>query len=196
MALTPESIANMALALLDEVQIESLVEDSKAARLLNLHYEQTRMAELKKNTWVFAILSVSVDSIDVENGEGVGAYSYPLPSDALRVLPVTENGEPDGYPIPWRQEAGLIYCARPGPRRIRYIGNLIDPNDWDPLFTEVLASALAVKIAHPLTHKTGMIDVARSAYQTNLDEARRVNAVERGTMVQNQTWAQSRGDWR
>lgn len=186
----------MALALLDEVQIESLVEDSKAARLLNLHYEQTRMAELKKNTWVFAILSVSVDSADVENGSGVGAYSYPLPPDALRILPITENGEPDGYALPWRQEAGLIYCARSGPRRIRYIGNLIDPNDWDPLFTEVLASALAVKIAHPLTHKSGMIDVARAAYQTNLDEARRVNAVERGTMVQNQTWAQSRGDWR
>lgn len=196
MAITPESIANMALAVLDEAPIDSLAEDSKAARLLNLHYEQTRMAELKKNTWIFAILSVSVESADVENGYGVGAYSYSLPPDALRILPITENGEPDGYPLPWRQEAGLIYCSKSGPRRIRYIGNLVDPNDWDPLFTEVLAAALAVKIAHPLTHKTGMIDVTRNAYQTALDEARRVNAVERGTMVQNQTWAQSRGDWR
>lgn len=196
MAITPEDIANMAIGILDEAPIDSLAEDSKAARLLNLHYEQTRMAELKKNTWVFAILSVSVDSAVVENGEGVGAYSYQLPPDALRVLPVTENGEPDGYPLPWRQEAGLIYCSKSGPRRIRYIGNLIDPNDMDPLFIEVWTAAIAVKIAHPLTHKTGMIDVARNAYQTALAEARRVNAVERGHQVQKQTWAQARGDHR
>jgi hypothetical protein len=196
MSLTPEIVANMALATLDEAPIESLVEDSKAARQLNMHYEQTRMAELKKNTWVFAILSVSVESAAVENGEGVGAYSYTLPPDALRVLPVTENGEPDGYPLPWRQEAGLIYCPKSGPRRIRYIGNLIDPNDMDPLFIEVWTAALAVKIAHPLTHKTGMIDVARNAYQTALDDARRVNAIERGQQVTKQTWAQARGDYR
>lgn len=196
MSLTPETIANMAIGLLDEAPIDSLAEDSKAARLLNLHYEQTRMAELKKNTWVFAIMSVSSESFAVNGGHGVGAYSYPLPPDALRILPVTDNGEPDGYPLPWRQEAGLIYCSKPGPRRIRYIGNLIDPNDMDPLFIEVFAAALAVKIAHPLTHKSGMIDVARNAYQTALAEARRVNAVERGHPVGKQTWAQARGDYR
>lgn len=196
MSLTPEIIANMALALLDEAPIDSLVEDSKAARLLNLHYEQTRMAELKKHTWVFAIMSVSTESADVENGEGVGAYSYVLPSDALRVLPVTDNGEPDGYPLPWRQEAGVIYSSKSGPRRIRYIGNLIDPNDMDPLFIEVWTAAMAVKIAHPLTQKAGMIDIARNAYQTAIDDALRVNAIERGQQVQRQTWAQARGDWR
>jgi len=196
MAITPEIIANMALGVLDEAPIDSLVEDSKAARLLNLHFEQTRMAELKKNTWVFAIMSASIESVAVDDGYGVGAYSYALPPDALRVLPVTENGEPDGYPLPWRQEAGLIYCSESGPRRIRYIGNLIDPNDMDPLFIEVWTAALAVKVAHAITHKTGMIDIARNAYQTALQEARRVNAVERGQMVQKQTWAQARGDYR
>jgi hypothetical protein len=196
MAITPEDIANMALGVLDEAPISSLVEDCKAARLLNLHYEQTRLAELKKNTWVFAILTADANSAEIENGKGVGRYSYDLPPDALRVLPLTENGEPDGYPLPWRQEAGMIYSTKAGPRRIRYIGNLIDPNDMDPLFIEVWSSAIAVKIAHPLTHKTGMIDVARNAYQTALSEARRVNAVERGQPVQKQTWAQARGDWR
>lgn len=196
MALTPEMIANMAIGMLDEAPIDSLAEDSKAARLLNLHYEQTRMAELKKNTWVFAIMSVTTESLAVEGGENVGQYSYPIPPDALRILPVTENGEPDGYPVPFRQEAGLLYAGVSGPRRIRYIGNLVDPNDMDPLFIEVWAAAIAVKIAHPLTHKTGMIDVARNAYQTALAEARRVNAVERGHMVPRQTWAQARGDYR
>lgn len=186
----------MALAVLDEAAIDSLDEDVKAARLLNLHFDLTCEVELKKHTWVFAILTSLVDSSEVEGGCGIGRYSYPVPPDALRVLPLTENGEPDGPRLPWRQEAGLIYCGKPGPRRIRYIGNLIDPNDWDSLFTDVLVAALAVKIAHPLTHKTGMIDVARNAYKTAIDDAKRVNAIERGTEVQRQTWAQARGDWR
>lgn len=196
MAITPTDIANMALGVLDEAPIDSLDENVKAARLLNLHFDLTREVELKKHTWVFAILSSDVESSLVETGCGMGRYSYPVPSDALRVLPITENGEPDGRKIPFRREGDLLYCGRSGPRRIRYIGNLIDPNDWDSLFTDVLVAALAVKVAHPLTQKTGMIDIARNAYQTALMEAQRVNAIERGHQVQKQTWAQARGDYR
>jgi hypothetical protein len=196
MALTPEDIANIALGLLDEAPIDSLAENNRAARMVNLHYEQTRMVELKKNTWVFAIMSVSTNSTAVDGGEDVGQYSYPIPPDALRILPLTENGEPDGYPIPFRQEAGFIYAGKEGPRRIRYIGNLIDPNDMDPLFIDVWTAAIAVKIAHAITHKTGMIDIALRAYQTALNEARRVNAFERGYQVTKQTWAQARRDYR
>ncbi|TIP65413.1 MAG: hypothetical protein E5X55_34845, partial [Mesorhizobium sp.] len=114
-----------------------------------------------KHGWVFAILAAVVAGSDTGSGAGTLNFAYELPVDCLRVLPLTHNGEPDGVPIAWRQEAGLIYCDRPGPMIIRYVANLTDPNDWDATFTEVLVAALAVKIAHPLTHKAGMIDIAR-----------------------------------
>jgi hypothetical protein len=41
MPVTPEYIANMALGVLDEAPIDSLDEDSKAARLINLHFDVT-----------------------------------------------------------------------------------------------------------------------------------------------------------
>jgi hypothetical protein len=194
MAITPLDIANMALAVLDEAPIDSLDHDVKAARLLNMHFDQTREVELTRHAWVFAILASSVAGAD--SGDCTLNFAYELPADCLRPLPLTANGEPGGVPISWRQEAGLIYSDRSGPLIIRYVANLTDPNDWDALFTEVLVAALAIKIAHPLTHKAGMIDIARSAYDRALDAAFSANAIQRGGRLYTASWAQQRGDFR
>lgn len=199
MALTPENVANMALGILDEAPIDSLDQDIKAARLLNLHFDLTREAELSKYAWVFAILRASVVGADTGSGSCTLSYAYELPADCLRPLPLTDNGEPDGVPLSWRQEAGLLYTNFSGPLTLRYVANLTDPNDWDALFTDVLCAALAVKLAHPLTHKAGMIDVARNAYQTALDAAYASQAIQRQGKLVTTTWAQQRGDnryWR
>lgn len=196
MAITPLDIANMALAVLDEAPIDSLDQDVKAARLLNLHFDLTCEGELAKHAWVFAILSASVPGSDTGSGDCTLDIAYEVPADCIRPLPLTHNGEPDGVPISWRQEAGLIYSDQPGPLIIRYIANLTDPNDWDALFTEVLVAALAIKIAHPLTHKSGMIDIARSAYDRALDAAFSANAIQRGGRFYSASWSVQRGDSR
>ncbi|TPL05319.1 hypothetical protein FJ938_15290 [Mesorhizobium sp. B2-4-14] len=196
MAITPLDIANMALAVLDEAPIDSLDQDVKAARLLNLHFDLTREAELTRYAWVFAILRATVIGSDTGGNDCGLNVAYELPADCLRPLPLTHNGEPDGVPISWRQEAGLIYCDQPDPLTVRYIANLTDPNDWDALFTEVLVAALAIKVAHPLTHKSGMIDTARSAYDRALDAALNANAIQRGGRFYTASWSIQRGDTR
>jgi len=199
MAITPLDIANMAIGVLDEAPIDSLDDDEKAARLLNLHMDVTREAELTKHAWVFAILKEEVVGTDTESGDGTLNWVYELPADCLRPLPLTYDGEPEGVPISWRQEAGLIYSDQSSPRIIRYIANLTDPNDWDALFTEVLVAALAIKIALPLTHKTGMLDLARAAYDRAIDAARTANAFQKSGRLNTTTWAAQRGDnryWR
>ncbi|MER8793967.1 hypothetical protein NKH75_07130 [Mesorhizobium sp. M0984] len=196
MAIEPLDIANMVLAVFDEAPIDSLDQDVKAARLLNLHFDLTREAELTKYAWVFAILSASVDGTDTGTGDCTLNWAYELPADCLRPLPLTYNGEPDGVPISWRQEAGLIYSDQSSSLIIRYIANLTDPNDWDALFTEVLVGALAIKVAHPLTHKASMIDIARSAYDRALDAAFSAQAIQRGGRLSTSSWAMQRGDTR
>jgi hypothetical protein len=194
MAITPVDVANMALATLDEAPIDSLDQDIKAARLLNLHYDLTREAELTKYAWVFAILRSSVVGSDTGTGDCTLRYAYELPADCLRPLPLTYDGEPDGVPISWRQEADIIYSDQSSPRIIRYVANLTDPNDWDALFTDVLVAALAIKVAHPLTHKAGMIDIARAAYDRALDAAFNAQAIQRGGRLSTSSWAIQRGD--
>lgn len=198
MAITPLDVANQAIALLDEAPIDSLDQDIKIARLLNLHFDLTREAELTKYAWVFAILRASVVGSDTGSGDCTLNWAYELPDDCLRPLPLTYDGEPDGVPISWRQEADIIYSDQPSPRIIRYVANLTDPNDWDALFTEVLIAALAIKIAVPLTHKTGMLDLARAAYDRALDAAYSAQAIQRGGRLYTKGWDTQRGDnrWR
>lgn len=196
MAVSPEDIANMALAVLDEQPIDSLEDDYKSARLLNLHFDLTREAELSKHNWTFAIFTESLVGTDLDTGSGTYNWQYPLPADCLRVLPLTYDGEPHGIPISWRQEAGYIYTDQSTPRIIRYIANLTEPNDWDVLFTEVLVAALAVKVALPLTHKAGMVQIAQQAYDRTLEAALAANAIQKSGALYSQSWGLQRGDTR
>lgn len=194
-AVTVEDVANQALGLLAESPINSLDDDTKAARLLNLHYETTRQAELVKQAWAFAIFreSLAVDPDAPTSSEY--RYAFLVPDDALRVLPLTESGEANGYPIPWKMEGGLILTNYCGPRLVRFIGNMIDPGDWSPLFIEALAARLAMKIAIPLTQKPTFLTGAKNAYEEAIADARRMNAIEASSVPATVSWARERGDW-
>jgi hypothetical protein len=189
-------VANVAIALLDETPIDALNEDVKAARLIATHYDQTRRAELTKNLWSFALASASVIGDDIGSGDGTLNWRYAIPPASLRVLPLTYDGEFGGVPISYRVVGPSIFTDQESPRIVRFVQDVTDPDAWPPLFTEVMAAALAVKVAHPLTHKTGMIEIAQNAYQRALSDARRVNAMQSFGQLYTQSWAQARGDHR
>jgi len=197
MAETTElDVANMALAVLDEAPIVSLEENCKAARLMKLHFDVTREAELMKHAWVFAISTGDLTGLDRGSGWGTLNWQYDVPADFLRMLPWTYDNELSGVPISWEQRDGKLYSDQSSPRSIRYISNVTDPDDWDATFTEVMVAALAIKVAHALTHKAGMIQIAQQAYQTALRQAQAANAVQRNAALYRGSWAYQRGDLR
>lgn len=194
-ALTVEDVANMSLGILVEAPINSLDDNTKAARLLNLHFETTRQSEMVKQAWAFAIFRVELEAeADAPTGE-IYDYAYSIPDGALRVLPLTDTGEAQGNRIPFKREGDLILTNYSGPRLVRYIGNLTDPADWDPLFVEALAARLAMKIAMPLTNKTSVLQGAKVVYDEAISEARRINSIEVSSVPASQSWAEARGDW-
>jgi len=194
-ALTPLDVANMALGILVEAPILSLDDNNKAARLLNLHYETTRQSELIKHPWVFAIFRVDLAADGSTPTSDEYGYGYTVPDDALRVLPLTDNGEASGIRIPFKQEGLLILTNYSGPRIIRYIGNMTDPADWDPLFVEAFAARLAMKVAMPLTNKPSVLQGAQLVYNEAISEARRVNSIVASSIAGSRSWAEERGDW-
>lgn len=199
MPVTPEDIANMALALLDEAPIVSLDDDNRAARLINTHYDLTRQAELMKHSWAFAMLTASLNGTDTGSGSDTLNWAYELPPDCLKVLPLTYDGEASGIPISWQVKDGQIFTDQESPRKITYIANLVDPDDWDATFTEVLAAALAIKVAHPITKKAGMIEICQRAYDRALKDALASNATQKRGQLYRQSWSSARGDnrfWR
>lgn len=185
-AVTPDDIANMALGLLTEAPIESMDEDSRAARMLRLHYETTREAELTKSEWVFARKSMQVDGI--ETGDTEWPYAFELPEDCLRPLPPMLYG----CEILYRQAGSTLAMAYGGTQTIHYIANLIDPNDWPAIFTDVLVAALAIKVAHAITGKPSMMQIAQQAYDRAYASAVRMNAVQKGTGRRATSWEDAR----
>jgi len=195
---TETDIANLALAVLDEAPITLISDDNTAARLANRHFAQTRKAELAKHEWAFALASDSVTGSDTGTGDGTLDWSYTIPSNVLRITAITYDGEPRGIPINWRQKGTVILSDQEGPLKLLTVKDVTDPTLWSPLFTEVFVAALAIKMALPLTHKSGMIDVAKAAYQTAITEATRANARLAG-MYNDALWSAQRGDnrfWR
>jgi hypothetical protein len=196
-AVTVEDVANMALGILVEAPLQSLDDDTVAGRLLNLHFETTRQAELIKHAWVCAIFRVEASALD-QSDMPVGTtfdYAYEVPEDALRVLPLTDTGEYGGRQIAWRQEGGLLLANASSPKLLRYIGNLTDPGDWSPLLVEAISARLAMKIAMPLTGKASLLQAAKLAYDEAISEARRINAIESGSVQGAQLWSEARGDY-
>jgi len=196
---TEIEVVNMGIALLEEAPITALSDNNKVARLATLHYAVTRKAEIAKRPWAFAIASASVTGTNLGTGDGTLDWSYTVPAAALRVLPLTYNGEPNGIPISWRREGTTILSDQESPRILRYLQDRTDPNTWSPVFVDVVAAALAVKLALPLTHKSGMVELARNAYAEGLAEALRVNAFEASGSYFDAGWSSARGDnryWR
>lgn len=196
---TEIEVVNMGLTLLEEAPITALTDSNTTARLANRHYAQTRKAELVRHPWGFAIAKASVTGTDLDTGVGTLNWSYTVPAAALRVLPLTYDGEPNGIPINWRREGTVILTDQESPRVIRYIQDRADPNTWSPQFVDVVAGALALKLALPLTHKAGMVELVRQSYQLALSEARRVHGFERSGVYHDADWGNWRGDnryWR
>lgn len=193
---TKTDVANMALAILDEAPIDALTDDNKAARLCNRHYDITYKAELTAYNWDFAISSDELTGVDTEVGDL--HWEYALPHGMLRLLPLTYDNSRDGVPISYEVINGILYSDQESPRGIRYIEDIIDPTNWPALFVEVVAAALAVKLAHPLTHKASMVQVAQNAYDKALARALKVHA-RGGGKLYDRSWAYQRGDnryWR
>lgn len=184
-AITPVDVANMALGLLTEAPIDSLDDDERAARMMRLHYETVREAELTKKVWWFSLVAAELVGAPVDDALG---YRYELPEDCLRLPAVVEDSD-----VRWVQRSDGIYTDIPGPIRLVYVANIVDPTDWPSVFTDVLAAALAIKVAHPITQKASMIEVAQSAYDRALSVALAVNAIQRSSPRRVERWEEARG---
>lgn len=197
MTIANVDVANMALDILTEAPITALTDDVKAARLLNRHFDQTVKAEQRAHKWTFAIATASLTvTTDLGTDSGTLRYKYTPPTDALRLLPLKYDDQFEAVGINWEQRDGFLYSDQSGPRTIRYIKYISDPNLWDALFLDVVVAALAIKAAHPLTGKASMIQIAQGAYDRALMKAYRNAAIEQTGRLYKESWGLQRGDYR
>lgn len=184
MAYTPTQVCNLALAKVgdESAQITSLPatisEDySKEANLCFKFYETTLREVLAATEWNCATTRRAL-SLNVDAPVYGWTYSFSLPADCARPLEVSANdgtGRTFRYRSEWDVEEGNVVSNK-GTLWMKYIKNMANLATADSLFIKTLYTALAIKLAFPLTEDRNLVKDLMNELNTDvLPEARRVN---------------------
>lgn len=178
-------ICNSALNKIGANTINSLSEDSQEARLCKAQFTRLRDALLRSHPWNFALHRAVLARL-ADPPAFDFAYQYQLPGDCLRLLQLQDPAT--RFRIEGRQ---LLTDAEAA--RVLYIRRVTDPNRFDALFGEALATRLAAEIAFAVANSRSlgeeMLKLARDAIR----DAKTRDAQE-GTpaVVAGSSWLDSR----
>jgi hypothetical protein len=175
MAVSNVSIANRALQKLGAKRISSLDQDHPNARSMNAAFTRVRDRELGRYDWSFAIKRASIAA----DGDGPtwGDWNrYSLPNDYISLMRDDETG----IAVDWKVEGLYILSMDSSPLQFRYIARIDDPNTFNVLFVEVLASALALDCCKEIADSAADKQLLQVEYDKDVATAKQRGAIEKG----------------
>jgi hypothetical protein len=145
-------VANLAIDILDDYPIADLEEDTVVGRFMARNFWRAFDDVLYAYPWYFARARdiLAADAVEPDFGWD---YSYTLPSDCVRPLPLRRNGDWNDVPIPYEIEGNKLLTDQADPLYFNYISRVENPGLWTPPFVRVLAMTLAVYGAQSITGK-------------------------------------------
>lgn len=176
MAATELEIINMALDHLDEEFAIADNDQRPSVLILTRNFAQTRDALLVRHPWNFAVESQNLTTSTTSTAGW--DYTFAIPAEVLRILPLQVRGRAGGQPIMHERRGSLLYVNAGDPLQVRYIKRVTDVTLFSPLFVEVLALALALRVAHAITHKQSYVDRLTAAYDRAMADAQRIDSLE------------------
>ncbi len=176
MADSKVDICNSALTKLGAPRITSITQDTPAARHCNAQFDNIRKEVLRAHWWNFAIARVELAQVSGTTPAYGFDYYYQLPSDCLRVLS-EENDKYVGSNT-WRVEGSRRIASSLSTMKIKYIQNVTDVAQFDPVFDEAMAYRLAADLAYPLLQDRVMMTDMMQLYRQQLAHARFLDATE------------------
>lgn len=178
MAVSKVQIANRALQKLGASRIASLTENSPNARSMNAAFDLVRDAELRRYHWQFATrrATIAADATDTSWGDW---NRYTLPNDYIALILDDESDQATDWRIESDADGLYVITADASPLYIRYVARVDDPNQYDALFIEALASKLAYECCEEITQSASKKDRAAQDYDFAISEAKRLGAIER-----------------
>ncbi len=168
---TDTSICNSALSKLGAERILSLDENAPNARLCKEQYPKIVDALLRGHPWNFAIKRAQLAASTTDPVFGYD-YSFPLPSDCLRVLEIE-----DGETVDWQKEGRTIVTDSDS-MKIKYISSDVTPGEFDANFAEVVAIQLAHDICFAVTQSTSLKETLADELKKALSHARTFDSQE------------------
>ena len=182
-------IANFALNNLGASNISSLDENSKAARIVNQRYDAVRDAVFRAHPWNCLVHRAELAQETDAPAFGY-AYQYALPTTpfCLRVLEFTNGTLFYPQDNMTSNSGGPVYVIEgrklltdEGTAKIKFIGRVTDPQQYDASLVEALSARLAAEICYAITGSTTMVQIQTSLYEAKITEARFNDATEGAT---------------
>ena len=150
----PTEVCNMSLGRFGANRInnyDDATETKPESIQCRLHYEQTRNALQRAHMWRYNKARASL-SRDTNTPAFEFAYQYHLPNDFLRLRWFYEdNNRADKRTLYSYSLEGKLLLTDETAVNIVYSKLVIDPNEWDPLFVEVMVLTLALKLIIPVS---------------------------------------------
>ena len=162
--------------MLGQPSIGSINENSRGAKSMLRAYDSVLLAELRSNTWKFAIKRASIAASAFPPIFGK-PHAYPLPGDFLYLAPDEIN-----YHLAknrdWEIEGLQIITSDPTPLEVRYVSSNITESTFDALFAEALAYSLALATSEELTNSNSKLQNISGLYDQVIKRARKRNSIE------------------
>ena len=163
-------IANAALRKLGQDPITAFSEDSKAGRIANERFAESRDALLSEHPWNFALKRASLAASATSPTWGF-SNAFPLPTDYIRMMEVEgESLEVDTGK--WKVENAEIVTNLSAPLNILYIYQVTDAERMTAGFREALASRLAADWAEDITGEDNIIQATAQKARVAVAQAR------------------------
>lgn len=150
-------ICNLALGHVgDGSVIQSLTEESEAARKCRLHYHDTRDHMLEAHDWGFARRH-KILALSGQPAPDLWLYAYARPADAQRILKVygenhqMHREDPDRFELGYGDEGERLIFSDVYQARCRYTARITDATRYPQGFIHALSLKLAVNLVMPLT---------------------------------------------
>lgn len=142
---TDVEICNSAFGKFTGTRIQSLTENTKAARLCGDAYPRLRDKLLRGHTWNFNTRRAKLAQSSTVPAFGWD-HQYQLPTDWARTVAVFDSDRRDNPIFDYVTE-GKFILADASEIYLIYSALIIDPNEFDTMFREVLAYEVAVELA-------------------------------------------------
>lgn len=173
MATSNVELVNRALALLGVESITSLTDNTKAASVSSVLFDDTRAAVFRGHPWNCLTKRASLPK-DVTAPVYGFANRFVLPSDYLRLLATEDTGT---LSLTYQIEGAFILSDN-DTMNIKYTSLETDVTKYDTLLVDALCARLAADLAQPLLQSTSAMQDMWKMYELKMREAKFVDAQE------------------
>lgn len=177
-------ICNIALSRIGQsARIDSLEEQSLAAELCTLHYDECRKQVLRDFPWPFAEARVVLADIGSPPTNWLFRYRYPTDCLEARRITVPGNETPQAdqritFAVAYASGGRSIVSNQPQ-AELSYTVDVQDTTYFDPLFVSALAWKLAAELAMGLQARPENYQAASQNYAIEISKAQAA-ALEEG----------------